>query len=452
MKSYFLKEQHKDYLFFTIALLLIISTFAPLTFAHASATVNAAIEERYNLSNLISGWKQINPKSTPSKGHAPENTKLKTVTIKVKKGDTLYRVLRKAGVSLQQQRKIVAITSKQKAFHFDVGLQLKLTMRTSPETKKKEVTLLSVQLDNKKCYAIRLQSDGSFKAAIERTQYKGQLQHARGTIKNTFVQDAQYAGLPASLAAKAHKLLTQRKKLTKKDLKNSDFEVIYEVYPKESGIPPRIQYVRLDGVYSMQLFFFEGKSGSSYYDADGNTIVSKGKIKLVDNARLSSKFGYRNHPVLKRRILHKGIDYAAPTGTPIHAAADGTIEFVGRKGGYGKHIAMRHDKSTKTTYSHLHKYKKGLKSGAKVKAGDVIGYVGSTGRSTGPHLHFEVHKNGKAVDPLKAELPRPSKLEGTELAEFKLSQVRMFLQVAKQRLMKSALASLKPEAIAKAAL
>jgi len=146
------------------------------------------------------------------------------------------------------------------------------------------------------------------------------------------------------------------------------------------------------------------------------------------------------------------MDYAAPRGTPIHAAADGKVNFIGRKGGYGNHISLSHNKTTKTSYSHMRKFKKGLKRGSTVKAGDIIGYVGTTGRSTGPHLHFEVRKNGKAVNPLTAELPRPSKLVGVELAQFKLSQVRLLLQVAQQRIMTNTLASLTPEAIAKAAL
>lgn len=454
MKRYFLNKPTKDFLFFTTALLTIITTFALPKYAHASAAVTAVIEERYNLSNLMNGWEQINPKNALAieQGSESENAKLTTKTVKVKKGDTLYGVLRKAGVPLKQQRKIVAITSKQKAFQFDTGLQLALTLKPTPKQKGKELQALSVQLDNKKRYTIRLQADGSYKAAIERTQYKGKLQHVRGIIKDSFVKDAQDSGLPASIASKAYNLLSKRKKLTSKNTKNSDFEVIYEVYPKASGLKPRLQYVKLEGALSMQLFYFESEAGQSYYDADGNTIVSKGKLELVKNARMSSKFGYRTHPILKRKLMHTGVDYAAPSGTPIHAAADGKVDFIGRKGGYGNHIRIRHDKSTQTSYSHLRKFRKGLKNGSTVKAGEIIGYVGSTGRSTGPHLHFEVRKNGKAVDPLRAELPRPTKLEGVELAEFKLSQVRLFLQVAKQQFMRNTLASLTPEAIAKAAL
>lgn len=454
MKMNFLTKQQKDYLFLTIAILLFTSLTALPELANASATSTASVDKRYDLSNLMNGWDQINPKNTLPTELVPTfaNDKLITKKISVKKGDTLYGILKKVGVPLRQQRQIVATTLKHKAFRFDVGLTMTLTLRTPPKTKRKELVLLSVQLSKKRRFAIRLQPNGSYKAAIERTQYKGKLQYVVGVIKNSFVKDAQRFGLPASLASQAHKLLAERKKLTKKEIANKDFEVIYEVYPKASGIAPRIQYVRLGKTSSMQLFFYERKSGGSYYDANGNTTVNRGKIELVKNARLSSKFGYRRHPILKRRILHRGIDYAAPRGTPIHAAADGKVDFIGRKGGFGNHISLRHDKSTKTTYSHMRKFKKGLKRGSKVKAGDIIGYVGNTGRSTGPHLHFEVHKNGKAVNPLTAKLPRPSKLVGVELAQFKLSQVRLFLQVAQQRVMTDTLASLTPEAIAKATL
>ncbi|SIO36734.1 M23 family metallopeptidase [Halodesulfovibrio marinisediminis] len=454
MKSYFLTKQKKDYLFFTVALLLFTSLLALPNLANASATSTASITKRYDLSYLLNGLEQGNPKKPLPTEQLPDfaNEQLITKKVTVKRGDTLYGVLKKAGVPLKQQRQIVATTLKQKAFRFDVGETITLSLRKIPKTKRKELVQLSVQLNKTKRFAVRLQPNGTYKAGVERTQYKGKLQYVVGVIKNSFVKDAQHFGLPASLAKQAEKLLAKRKKLTRKTIANKDFEVIYEVYPKASGIAPRIQYVRLGKTPALQLYYFEGESGGSYYDANGNTTVSKGKIEPVKNARLSSKFGYRRHPVLKRRLMHKGVDYAARRGTPIYAVADGTIDFIGRKGGFGNHISLRHDKSTQTTYSHMRKFKKGLKRGSKVKAGDIIGYVGNTGRSTGPHLHFEVRKNGKAVNPLTAQLPRPSKLEGVELAQFKLSQVRLFLQVAQQRVMTETLASLTPEALAKAAL
>ncbi len=129
-------------------------------------------------------------------------------------------------------------------------------------------------------------------------------------------------------------------------------------------------------------------------------LASFAIYKPVKKARLSSHFGYRHHPVLKQRKLHKGMDFAAPIGTPVHAAADGRIVKVTYNGGYGRYIRIRHTNGTmETAYAHLSRYKKGIHIGQKVRKDEVIGYVGTTGRSTGPHLHFELIKDGKHINP-----------------------------------------------------
>ncbi|WP_052545626.1 M23 family metallopeptidase [Candidatus Hepatobacter penaei] len=129
-------------------------------------------------------------------------------------------------------------------------------------------------------------------------------------------------------------------------------------------------------------------------------LASFSIYKPVKKARLSSHFGYRHHPVLKQRKLHKGMDFAAPIGTPVHAAADGKIVKVTYNGGYGRYIRIRHANGTmETAYAHLSRYKKGIHIGQKVRKDEVIGYVGTTGRSTGPHLHFELIKDGKHINP-----------------------------------------------------
>ena len=139
----------------------------------------------------------------------------------------------------------------------------------------------------------------------------------------------------------------------------------------------------------------------------------------IDGARLSSGFGMRKHPILGYNKMHKGVDFAAPTGTPIYAAGDGTIDFKGRKGGYGNYIRIRHNSQLKTAYAHMHRFAKGMGAGKRVKQGQVIGYVGTTGRSTGPHLHYEVIKNGIQVNPNRVDLPTGEKLKGQNMTAFK---------------------------------
>ena len=139
----------------------------------------------------------------------------------------------------------------------------------------------------------------------------------------------------------------------------------------------------------------------------------------IDGARISSGFGRRKHPVLGYSKMHKGVDFAAPTGTPIYAAGDGVIEKLGRWSSYGKYIRIRHHHGLKTAYAHMNGYKRGLKTGSRVKQGDVIGYVGATGRVTGAHLHYEVLLNGRQSNPRKLKLPKGNKLTGNDLSIFK---------------------------------
>ena len=139
----------------------------------------------------------------------------------------------------------------------------------------------------------------------------------------------------------------------------------------------------------------------------------------INGARLSSSYGMRKHPISGYNKMHKGVDFAAPTGTPIFAAGNGVVEYAGRNGGYGKYVRIRHDSTYKTAYAHLNAYKKGIKNGARVKQGDIIGYVGSTGKSTGPHLHYEIIVNGKQINPATLKLPSGRKLNKKQLENFK---------------------------------
>ena len=173
------------------------------------------------------------------------------------------------------------------------------------------------------------------------------------------------------------------------------------------------------------------KFNDAFYDSNGRELENFLLIKPVPNARISSRFNpKRFHPILKRYRAHLGVDYAAPRGTKIYAAGDGVVSFVGNKGGYGKTVTIQHSNGYMTLYAHVNGYAKGIKKGKKVKKGQLIAYVGSTGLSTGPHLHFGLYKNGNAINPesvvkiTKSELNKNQKIEFNKLKDRLNNQIQ----------------------------
>jgi len=185
-----------------------------------------------------------------------------------------------------------------------------------------------------------------------------------------------------------------------------------------------VRYARLDiGGRALEAFRFERDGEAAFFSRDGESLRKFLLRTPVSGARMSSGFGMRRHPILGYNRMHRGIDFAARTGTPIYAAGDGRLVRVGRYGGYGNYIRIAHGDGYATAYAHLSRFADGMRSGRRVEQGEVIGYVGSTGRSTGPHLHFEVLKNGEQVDPLGIAQPPAENLQGQALAAFR-QQVR----------------------------
>jgi len=175
----------------------------------------------------------------------------------------------------------------------------------------------------------------------------------------------------------------------------------------------------LKGIPKRIYRFKNNKDEVEYFDETGLSAQKALMKTPIDGARLSSRYGKRKHPILRYTKMHRGIDFAAPIGTPIYAAGNGKIVFAGRKGAYGKYIRIRHNSRYSTAYAHLSGYRKGIRRGKRVQQGQIIGYVGSTGRSTGPHLHYEVLVMGRQINPLKMKLPPGRKLRGNELVSFK---------------------------------
>ena len=193
----------------------------------------------------------------------------------------------------------------------------------------------------------------------------------------------------------------------------------------------KLIYAKLGNIYgTFPMYRYEKKNGRVDYFNDKGESVRKALLSTpVDGARLSSGFGMRKHPVSGYHKMHKGVDFAAPTGTPIYAAGDGVVEKAEWYSSFGKYVRIRHNGDLKTAYAHMHKFGKGVKSGVRVKQGQVIGYIGTTGRSTGPHLHYEVHKAGRQVNPNSLKLPTGEKLKGEDLTSYQTQRANIVRKI-----------------------
>ncbi len=209
------------------------------------------------------------------------------------------------------------------------------------------------------------------------------------------------------------------------------FEITYQLFTDEKGHPIKggeVLYAELDGKLAKRRFyrFTTTDDGvTDYYDQNGEAARKFLMKTPINGARLSSGFGARRHPVLGYTRMHKGTDFAAPRGTRIYAAGNGVVERASRYGSFGNYIRIRHANGYKTAYAHLSRYGAGIKAGKRVKQGQVIGYVGTTGRSTGPHLHYEVLVKGKQVNAMKLDLPTGRKLSGKMLEAFEAERSRI---------------------------
>ena len=218
--------------------------------------------------------------------------------------------------------------------------------------------------------------------------------------------------------------------------KGNKIKIFFEIYTDsqnnyiKSGNINFSEIILDDESYELYRFQSEGDEFVEYFNSDGKSATKALMKTPINGARLSSGFGMRKHPILGYNKKHQGVDFAAPTGTPIMAAGTGHIEFVGNNGGAGKYIRIKHLNGYKTSYSHLSKYASGILKNIKVRQGQVIGYVGNTGLSTGPHLHYEVIFNGKRINPMKMKLPSGNQLKDKNLEIFLAEKERINAEVS----------------------
>jgi len=286
-------------------------------------------------------------------------------------------------------------------------------------------------------FIINLSDGGSLSSFKNEKSITKQTYIAMGKIENSLYKMAESYRIPISILAKSINVLSYDVDFQREIRRGDEFTVFYEIELDEFGNQVsngEITYVRLKLTdRDIELFsHIDGKSGKTeFFSADGVSVRRSLMKTPIDGAVISSHFGNRKHPILGYTKLHKGVDFAAPTGTPVFVAGDGIIEEIGRKGTYGNYVRIKHNNKYQTAYAHLHSFNKSMRKGKRVKQGEVVAYVGSTGRSTGPHLHYEILVNGKHVNPMLLKLPASKKLTGKERADFMKSKRFIKNQIVK---------------------
>ena len=338
--------------------------------------------------------------------------------VTVARGDTLSTLFAKVGLPTNAVHDLLASNKQAKQFS-----QLKHGQVLQFELDKTgQLASLHSKVSNLETIRLTKTAKG-YTFAREISKPVVRTAYAHGVIKSSLSASAQRAGLSHSMAMDMAKVLGYDIDFAQDIRQGDEFDVVYEQKVMDgkvvgTGNILSARFTNRGKTYTA-VRYTNKQGNTSYYTADGNSLRKAFIRTPVDFARISSRFSAgRKHPILNKIRAHKGVDYAAPRGTPIKAAGDGRIELAGRRGGYGNTVIIAHGNSYKTLYGHMQGFAKGIKNGSSVKQGQIIGYIGTTGLSTGPHLHYEFQVNGAHVDPLSQKLPMADPIAGAERKRF----------------------------------
>lgn len=373
-----------------------------------------------------------------------EATYPKTVSHTLKKGETLANILTDHELPYQQAH--AAIMGLKKTYdprNLRPGQTLNITLDQNAQG---ELQLSQLEIEKNRIESVMLsRTSKGFAANAVKQTLAPELTLAGGTINNSLFETGYANGIPDGVLAELMQAYSYDVDFQREIQRGDQVEVLFEKLLTEEGEEAGygdIVYatLKLRGK-PISIYRHEDKDGFAGFYTEKGESVRKALLKTpINGARISSGYGKRKHPILGYSKMHTGTDFAARTGTPIYAAGDGTVTFKGRKGGYGNYIQIKHNGSYQSAYAHMSRFASGMKNGKKVKQGQVIGYVGSTGRSTGPHLHYEIIKNGRKVNPMGEKFKTGKVLKGTELANFKSKIGKIKQQVASMPKAKTTLA------------
>lgn len=358
--------------------------------------------------------------------HKDDSPDLLERIIQVGRGDTIMGLLLQAG--LAQAEAHAAVSALREVYNprdLRPGHELVLTFRANgDEDGEGFFEGLKMQVDVDRNILVQRGDNEEFAALEEQWELQRVSSVAQGRIESSLYEAAVQSGLPVSVLMQMIRAYSFDVDFQRDIHPGDTFEVLFERQTDQEGVPVRegpVLYANLQTKgRSLKIYQYTALDGETdFFNEKGQSVRKTLMLTPIDGARLSSGFGMRRHPILGYSRMHQGLDFAAPTGTPIMAAGDGVVVEAGRKGNYGIAVVLRHPNEYRTLYAHMSRIARGVTPGARVKQGQVIGYVGSTGMSTGPHLHYEVLLRGKHVNPASVVSPPGRTLAGKDLERFK---------------------------------
>ncbi len=378
----------------------------PLTHAAAAALQHAAFTQA----------------ETPVGFAKPEK-----VSLQVRPGETLERAVQRAGVGAEEAAQAVTMLGRaMDTVNIRAGLAMNAAVARPAGSGHARLIGLSMRTGPATAITLSRTFDGALRLRSLEEKVNDETTVADGQISGSLYESAQRLGATPGITAQVAKLFAHKLDFQRDIQPGDDFRLVFDRKVTESGRTIEtgdLEYAELHGV---KFFRFARDDGQvDYFDEQGKNVRGFLLRTPIDGARLTSGFGKRRHPILGYARAHQGVDFGAGHGTPILAAGDGVVTKASRWRGYGNWLQIRHSGGWDTGYAHISRFAKGIKPGMKVRQGQVVAYVGSTGLSTGPHLHYEVWQGGKRVNPVGAKVPQGTILAGGELARFKASKARI---------------------------
>ena len=349
----------------------------------------------------------------------------------IQNNDTMEKILRKFNINESDIKNISKKLRKRKFSNIYSGRKLTLILKKLESGSNAIINLVYPVSKTTTIEVRKSQNDFIINENILKL-YKKEVV-VRNIIKNNLYSSAMNVNVEPNIIVEFARIFGFEVDFQRDIRKGDWFEILYEKFQDDNDKVRDTGKIIYASMYvngeEINLYNFKYNNVEEYYDIKGKSITKSLMKTPINGARLSSSFGMRKHPILGYNKMHRGTDFAAPSGTPIMASGSGTVTRARWCGGGGNCVKIKHNSTYETIYAHMKSFAKGIKEGRKVKQGQIIGYVGSTGLSTGPHLHYEVIVNGKKVNSQRLKLPSGKTLRGEERSQFELERIKIDLRL-----------------------